>query len=144
MLIPLLILTGLSAAALIGGSVWTVVAYGETRRRTGADVGAEFLADSMADDIDGPPVAQATLFKGKAVQVQGEATVSFAEIKQSIRTGQWRRLLPILLAIAGFLGIFLFGSLAAWVGFESKLVAGLFVAAVSYAFVRTVLAFAKA
>lgn len=58
--------------------------------------------------------------------------------------GDWHLVLPVLLAIKGLLGMLLFGSLTAWVAIESKLVAGLIVAAAFYATVRIALAFRSA
>ena len=46
--------------------------------------------------------------------VEKEVSFSFAEIKQQLRAGQWLQMLPVLLAIGGFLGLFLFGSVIAF------------------------------
>jgi hypothetical protein len=144
MLIFFLILTGLSLLILIGGIVWTVVVSGETRRRSGPEVGAEMMGQRMARDAEGRIVAQRAFFKGKAVEVESTASFSFAEIKEGMMGGQWGQVLPILLAIAGFLGLFLFGSLSAWLGIEDKLIGGLIVIVAFYAIIRTLIAFARA
>ena len=57
---------------------------------------------------------QHVFFKGEATAVEKEASFSFAEIKQQLGAGQWLRMLPVLLAIGGFLGLFLFGSVIAF------------------------------
>jgi hypothetical protein len=49
-----------------------------------------------------------------------------------------------LLAIGGFLGLFLFGAAAAWLGIENKLLAGLIVIVALYALIRTVSALVRA
>jgi len=48
MFILFLALTGLSVVALIVGTVWTAVVFGQTRRRSGPEVGAEIMAERMA------------------------------------------------------------------------------------------------
>jgi hypothetical protein len=144
MFILFLVLTGLSVVALIVGTVWAAIAFGQTRRRSGPEVGAEIMADRMARDSEGHTRPQYVFFKGEAVAVEREASFSFAEIKQQLMAGQWLHLFPALLAIGGFLGLFLFGSVAAWLGMENKLVAGLIVVVALYALIRTVIVFARA
>jgi hypothetical protein len=139
-----LALTGLSVLALIVGTIWTAVGFGQTRRRSGPEVGAEIMAERMARDSEGHTRPQHVFFKGKATAVEKEASFSFAEIKQQLRAGQWLQMLPVLLAIGGFLGLFLFGSVAAWLGIENKLLAGLIAIVALYALVRAVIALVRA
>jgi len=144
MFILFLALTGLSVVALIVGTIWTAVVFGQTRRRSGPEVGAEVMADRMARHSEGHTRPQHVFFKGKAVAVDRKASFSFAEIKQQLRAGQWLQMFPILLAIGGFLGLFLFGAVAAWLGIGNKLLAGLIVIVALYALIRMVSAFARA
>jgi hypothetical protein len=144
MFILFLALTGLSVVTLIVGTVWTAVFFGQTRQCSGPEVGAEMMAERMARDSEGHVKPQHVFFKGKAVAVEREASFSFAEIKQQLMAGQWLDMFPVLLAIGGFLGLFLFGSVAAWLGIENKLVAGLIVIVALYALIRTVSAFVRA
>jgi hypothetical protein len=139
MLIVLFILTCLSTALLIAGVAWTLMTSGETRRRSGSEVGAEVIGDWMADDNE-QMVAQSASFKGKAEKVEKHASFSIAEIKQRVSTGDWHQVLPTLLAIGGLLGMLVFGALTAWVAIENRLIAGLIVAAACYAIVRVALA----
>jgi len=144
MFILFLALTGLSVVALIVGTVWTAVVFGQTRQRSGPEVGAEIMAERMTRDSEGHVGPQHVFFKGKAVAVEREASFSFAEVKQQLTAGEWRQMFPVLLAIGGFLGLFLFGSVAAWLGIENKLVAGLIVIVALYALIRTVSALVRA
>jgi hypothetical protein len=144
MLIVFLVLTGLSVVDLIVGTVWTAVAFGQTRRRSGPEVGAEMTAERMARGTEGHTRPQYVYFEGEAASVEKEASLSLAEIKQGLKAGQWRQMLPVLLAIEGFLGLLLFGAVTAWVGIENRLVAGFIAVAALYALVRTVIAFARA
>jgi hypothetical protein len=144
MFILFLALTGLSVVALIVGTVWTALVAGQTHRRSGPEVGAEMMAERMARDSMGHTRPQYVFFKGKGVAVERKASFSFAEIKQQLSAGQWLDMFPILLAMAGFLGLFLFGAAAAWLGIENRLLAGLIVVVALYAIVRTVIAFARA
>jgi hypothetical protein len=144
MFIPFLALTGLSVVALMVGTIWTALVAGQTRRRSGPEVGAEMMAERMARDSTGHTKPQYVFFKGKAVAIERKASFSFAEIKQQLMAGQWLDMFPVLLAMGGFLGLFLFGAAAAWLGIENKLLAGLIVIVALYAIVRTVIAFARA
>jgi hypothetical protein len=144
MFILFLALTGLSVVDLIAGTIWTAVAFGRTRRRSGSEVGAEIIAERMARGSEGHTRPQYVLFEGEAVSVEKEAGFSLAEIKQRLKAGQWLQMFPVLLAIGGFLGLLFFGAVAAWLGIENKLLAGLIVVTALYALVRTVIAFARA
>jgi hypothetical protein len=144
MFILFLALTGLSVVALIVGAVWTAVVFGETRRRSEPEVGAEMMAERMARDSEGHVGPQYVFFEGKGVAVEREASLSFAEIKQQLMAGEWLQMFPVLLATGGFLGLFFFGAVAAWLGIENKLMAGLIVIVALYALIRMVLAFVRA
>ena len=144
MFILFLVLTGLSVVDLIAGTIWTAVAFGQTRRRSGPEVGAEMTAERMARGTEGHTRPQHVYFEGEAVSVEKEASLSLAEIKQGLKAGQWQQVLPALLVIEGFVGLLLFGAVTAWVGIEDRLLAGLIVVVALYALVRTVIAFARA
>jgi hypothetical protein len=144
MFILFLALAGLSVLALIVGAAWTAIVFGQTRRRSGPEVGAEMQAERMARDSAGHVEPQYVYFKGKAVAVERKASLSFAEIKQQLMAGEWLQMFPVLLAMGGLLGLFLFGSAAAWLGMENKLMAGLIVIVALYAIIRMVSAFIRA
>jgi hypothetical protein len=144
MIILFLVLTGLSVVALIGGTVWTAIAFGQTRRRSGPEVGAEVVAERMARHSEGHTRPQQVFFKGEAAAVEKKADFSLAEIKQQLKAGQWLQMFPVLLAMGGFLGLFLFGAASAWLGIENKLLAGLIVIVALYALIRTVIALFRA
>jgi hypothetical protein len=144
MLILFVILTALSLLLLIGGVIWTLMRSGETRRQSGTDVGAEIVAERMYHGEFAKPQAQEAHFEGKAVKVEKETSLGLADIKRQVQAGQWGPILPVLMALAGFVGVLVFGALIAWVAIDNKLIGGLFVVAVSYALVRIVLAFARA
>ena len=140
----LLALTDLCVVALIGGTIWTAIAFGQTRQRSGPEVGAEAVAERMARDSEGHTRPQQVFFKGEAAAVEKKAEFSLAEIKQQLKAGQWLQMLPVLLAIGGFVGLFLFGAAAAWVGMENKLLAGLIAIVALYVLVRTAIALFRA
>lgn len=138
MLILFLVLAGLSLACMIAGIVWAVVASRKVETREGPEVGAEMVAAEMADDSEGTVFAQRASFRGQAMAVGGTETTSFADIKGAVKTGDWGRALPSLLAVCGLLGLLFFASLAGLVGLESPWF-GLAALAVSiYVIVRTV------
>jgi hypothetical protein len=143
MFILFLALTGLSVVALIAGTVLTAILFGRTRWRSGPEIGAEMMAERMARESGGVK-PQHVFFIGKGVAVDREANLSYAEIKQRLMAGQWLQMFPVLLAIGGLLGLFLFGSAAAWLGIKDKLVAGVIVVVAFYALFRIVSNFVRA
>jgi hypothetical protein len=144
MFILFLALTGLSVVALIAGTVLTAILFGRTRWRSGPEIGAELMAERMARESGGLGKPQHIFFIGKGVAVDREAGFSYAQIKQRLMAGQWLLMFPVLLAIGGLLGLFLFGSVAAWLGIEDKLVAGAVVVVAFYALFRIVSNFVRA
>jgi hypothetical protein len=48
--ISFLVLTGLSAIAMITGFAWMLATSGRTRRRSGPEVGAEIMGGQMAEE----------------------------------------------------------------------------------------------
>ena len=143
MFILFLALTGLSVLALIAGTVLTAILFGRTRWRSGPEIGAELMAERMARESGGVK-PQHVFFIGKGVAVDREANLSYAEIKQRLMAGQWLLMLPVLLAVGGLLGLFLFGSAAAWLGIKDKLVAGVIVVVAFYALFRIISNFVRA
>ena len=144
MFILFLVLTGLSVVDLIAGTIWTALAFGQTRQRSGPEVGEEVVAGRMTRGSEPHARPQHVFFEGEAVSVEKQVSLSLSEIKQRLKAGQWGQMVPVLLAIEGFVGLLVFGALAAWVGLENRLLAILIVAVALYALVRTVLAFARA
>ena len=145
MLILFAILTSLSVGALGAGTAWMLLQQGETHRRSGPELGAEIMAEQMDDeDEEGAVLVQRTAFKGKAVQVEREASISLADVKQQIRAGQWRENLPALLIVSGFAGLLLFGAITAWLAIDNKLVGGVIAVVAVYALVRMVLGLVRA
>jgi len=143
MFILFLALTGLSVVALIAGTVLTAILFGRTRWRSGPEIGAEMMAERMARESGGVK-PQHVFFIGKGVAVDREAGFSYAQIKQQLMAGRCLQMFPILLAMGGLLGLFLFGSAAAWLGIKDKLVAGVIAVVAFYALFRIVSNFVRA
>ncbi|MCD4737965.1 MAG: hypothetical protein K8R89_01725 [Anaerolineae bacterium] len=74
----------------------------------------------MSDQVDqfpeDPLVARRTFFVGRAAAVERHATVDFAEVKAQLAAGNCLAMIPALLTIGGFVGVFFFGSLAVLFG----------------------------
>jgi hypothetical protein len=102
LLVLSLVFAGLSLIALILGMVLVLVLSGQTRRRSGPEVGAEMVADRMTRGREGQVVVQRTAFAGKAARVERQATVSFGDLKRQVAAGQCLSVMPALLAIGGF------------------------------------------
>ncbi|NOZ71767.1 MAG: hypothetical protein GXP38_07610 [Chloroflexi bacterium] len=145
MFVLMIILAALCAIALIVGFVWMLTSMGQTYKDSGPQVGAEMAAEHMADGPDQEEtVMQTAVFKGKAVKVEREASISFRDIWRLVEARAWRKVIPALLAIGGMLGLFLFGSLALFLGMENKLLGGALVIMALYTVVRTLLSLARA
>lgn len=136
-----LVLTGLSAGAMIAGFVLWLTTSGRTRRRSGRAVGAEIMSGQMSDE--GETLAGGTVFKGTGVAVTREAELSFAEIKGMIRARR-PEAIPALLAVGGLLCFVLFGAVALWLGLDDKLVGTVVMLVVLYTVGRIVVGFVRA
>jgi len=135
-----LVLTGLGAACMITGFTWLLVTSGQTRRRSGPEVGAETMAGQMGDE--GEELASGTVFKGTGVAVSREAEYSYAEIKRLIRERR-PEAIPLLLAAGGLLGFVLFGAFALWFGIEDKVMGTLIVLVVLFTVGRIAMGIAR-
>jgi hypothetical protein len=76
--------------------------------------------------------------------VEGEASVSFVEIKDSIVSGNWRQALPVLLATGGMIGLMIFGSLTLFLLLEDKLIGGVILLVAAYTVIRLLINIARA
>lgn len=149
MLTLLIVLAALGFAAAIGGAVWWIVGSGQTRTRSGPEVGAEIMAglgEADGDDEGRVEVVSVSghAFKGQGIKTEGAAETSFGEVKAQMRAGRWREALPPLTAATGILAVVLFGSLALLVGLEDKLIGGILAAVGLYAVARLAYDFVKA
>jgi hypothetical protein len=96
------------------GMVWLLKLRGKTSRRSGAQVGAELLAEKMARQSlpDGKTsLARKTWFWGKGWAVEREMSFSYAEIKILWRESAFGALLPFMLFAVGMLGVMFLGGL---------------------------------
>jgi len=144
-LVLMIVLTALCAIALIIGFVWMLISMGQTTHRSGDEVGAEIMGDRMADEPDiAGPITQSTVFKGKATSVEREASISFREIWRLVEERSWRKVIPVLLAMGGMLGLLLFGSLTLFFGMANKVIGGVLVIMARYTVIRTLLALVRA
>jgi uncharacterized membrane protein YphA (DoxX/SURF4 family) len=119
----LLSLTVLCGILLVIGFIWLLASSGQTRRRSGAEVGAEIHAESMADEDEPTWEGSWSTFHGKASSVSIEASSSYADIKHMLKARQWRSAAPFLLAGIGLIGLLVFGSMALVLGMTEKWVA---------------------
>lgn len=133
----------LSLLALAAGFVWVLVNKGETSHRTGEDVGAELISERLEDDEEWS-IAEKTVFRGQAEVVEREASISFKDIKKQVKSGDWQEALPLLLAVGGFLGLLIFGSLALFFAIDDKLVGGLFAVVAIFTVARILIQMARA
>ena len=139
-----LVFAGGSLIVLIVGGVLTLTFYGQTRYRSGPQVGAEIMNDHIDSEAEGHVVAQRSFFVGRAASVERQATIDFAELKRQLAAGNWSLMIPALLAIGGFVGLLFFGALAALFGIPNVLIGGAVALVVLYVLVRMGIAFIRA
>ena len=143
MLILFVALTILSILALFAGFVWVLVSKGESSRHSGEAVGAELMREQFEDDEEWS-ITEKSVFRGKAKAVEREASISFSDVKKQVKSGNWRESLPLLLAVGGFLGLLVFGSLALFFALDDKLVGGLIAAVAIFTVARILVQMARA
>jgi hypothetical protein len=143
-MLPILIsLTIISVLSLITGAAWLLVSGRKSERREGTDVGEEITAGLLADEED-EPVFQTEAFKGRAKSVETGVSYNFSEIKEEVRARRWNTAGPLLLAVGGFLGLLLFGSLALLVAIDDKLIGACVAGIAIFAVARVIIGMVRA
>jgi len=115
----LIVLLAASLGIFAVGFVWTLVLRGHTTRRSGAEVGVEYMEEEMArrDFRAGKTsLGRKAWFWGKAWAVDREAAVSYKELKTMWRRGSYGALLPMALLLGGFLTSIIVGGLLLLIG----------------------------
>ncbi len=143
MLLILISLAIISVLLLIVGAAWLLGSGGQSERREGAEVGEEIAAELLQDEDD-ESIYQATAFKGQAKSVETGVSYSFREIKEEVRAGRWKTAAPLLMAVGGFLGLLLFGSLALLVALDDKLVGALIAGIAIFTVMRVMVGMVRA
>jgi hypothetical protein len=145
MFVLFVVLTVISAIALIVGVIWWLATSGKTTRRSGPDVGAEIMGGSTSDDDEvSMTLLEKSAFVGKGVAIEREAGISYAEVKQMLRDREWRAAIPPLLALLGLYFFVVFGALALWFGLHDKLIATLIAGVVLFTMGRITYDFIRA
>ena len=134
LLVGLAILSGL---ALILGSAWVMILLRSKNHLRGevkeAVANGEQITEEEEVVFQTPAYAESAGSKGEWIGL------NFVEMKRGLKRGQWRNTAPILLAIFGFLGLLLFGSLALFVAMEDKLVGSVIAAVAIFAVIRVII-----
>ena len=139
----LVVLTSLSILALASAFIWVLVSKGEKTQWAGKDVGAELMRERL-DENDEWSIADQDEFREQAKVVGREDQISFSEVKKQVSSGNWKESFPLLLAVGGFLGLLLFGSLALFFALGGKLIGGLIAAVAIFTVVRILVQMARA
>jgi len=120
MLVILIPLLTLSLLSLFSGVIWLLASGAEHDEREVQNAGEEITADMLQDE-DGEPIFEKTAHKSSAKGVESKVSYSFRDIKGEMKAGQWHTATPLLMAVGGFLGLLLFGSLVLLVAIDNKL-----------------------
>ena len=110
----LIVVLAVSLGACALGFAWTLALRGHTTRRSGADVGIEYLQEEMArrDRRAGrTSLGRKVWFWGKGWAVDREAAVSYTELKTMWRNGSFGAVLPMALLLGGLLTSIIAGGL---------------------------------
>ncbi|MGB3713176.1 MAG: hypothetical protein WA996_01985 [Candidatus Promineifilaceae bacterium] len=143
-MLPILIsLTIVSVLSLIIGAAWLLLSGGQSDMRDDAEVGEEIAAELLQDDDD-ESIYQASAFKGQAKSVETGVSFSFREIKEEVWAGRWNTAAPLLMAVGGFLGLLVFGSLALLVALDDKLVGALIAGIAIFTVLRVIVGMVRA
>lgn len=115
-------------------AAWIAIAYGKTRKRTGAHIGAEMMSQSLRDSLfkDDASVKGA-YFWGKGVAVDRTAIFTTAEIKSAWKSGNTRLVIPLLIAAVGFEMMVFFGGVSLLLRLEDKIIGAGVIGASVYA-----------
>jgi hypothetical protein len=108
-----------SLCILAVGFAWTLALRGRTTRRSGPEVGVEYLEEEMArrSHLDGKTsLARKAWFWGKGWAGEREAAVSYKELKTMWRSGSFGAVLPMALLLGGFLASIILGGLLMVIG----------------------------
>jgi hypothetical protein len=119
-----MILFAVGLVALIVGFLWTLAVRGHTTKRSGAEVGVEYLEEEMArrDFRAGKTsLGRKAWFWGKGWAVDREAAVSYEEMKSMWRKGSYGALLPMTLLLGGFLTSIIVGGFMLVIGLDNPI-----------------------
>jgi hypothetical protein len=108
----LIVLLSISLLSLFTGVVWTLILHGQTTRRTGAQVGAEFMEEKMARQAfrEGKAsLARRAWFWGKGWAIEREAAFTYAEMKAMWRKGSYGAVFPMALALTSLVSSIVLG-----------------------------------
>lgn len=120
----LIVLLAASLGIFAVGFTWTLALRGHTTKRSGADVGVEYMEEEMArrDFRSGrTSLGRKAWFWGKGWAVDREAAVSYKELKTMWRKGSYGALLPMALLLGGFLTSIIVGGLLLVAGLDNPI-----------------------
>ena len=142
MLLATIPLLALSLISLITGVLWLLLADRQRVKGEGQDDTTQ-----RPDELQGNAVEVGV--RGTAGDEGGRTrergvSYSFPEIKKEIREGRWNTAAPLLLAVGGFLGLLVSGSLAVYMMADNKLVGILFAGIAIFAAARVIVAMVRA
>jgi hypothetical protein len=120
----LIVVLAAGLSALVLGGAWILTVRGHTTKRSGAEVGVEYMEEEMARrDLRAGKgsLGRKAWFWGKGWAVDREAAVSYKELKTMWRKGSYGALLPMALLLGGFLTSIIVGGLLLVIGLDSPI-----------------------
>lgn len=128
----LIVLLAISLVIVAVGMAWTLALKGHTTRRTGADVGAEYLEEEMARRslrAGKTSVGRKVWFRGKGWAMEREAAISYKELKTMWRARSFGAVLPMGLLLLGMVSSIILGGLLMLTSLDNP-IPGLFILAI--------------
>jgi len=132
----LIVLLAISVAVLVFGAVWTLVLRGQTSKRSGAEIGAEYMEEEMARRAlrsGKTSLGRRVWFWGKGWAIEREAAFSYKELKTMWLKGSYGALLPLTCVVVGMLSSITLGGVVLLISLDNPIPGLVVVAAGIYA-----------
>ena len=140
LLIPLFVISLLS---LLSGAIWLLAGSGRTdgriRREVESDTDSEL--SNATNDLSS---LERTAPNANADNSSSRVSYRFPDIKNEMRDGRWSTAAPLLMAVGGFLGVLLFGSLVLLVVIDDKILGSLIAVTATITVLRVTIAMIRA
>lgn len=143
MLFILIPLSVISLLALIAGAIWLLAGGSKTAGRDEPGLGKAPSID-LSNDAKDFSRAERPKPDANADNRASKVSYSFPDIKNEMREGNWGTAGPLLMAVGGFLGVLLFGSLVLLVVIDDKILGSLIAVIAAITVLRVTIAMIRA
>jgi cytoskeletal protein RodZ len=139
-LVPLFVISLLS---LITGAIWLLAGSGRNADREGQEITTDPSSD-LSSDSENLSFSERTASNANHDNSASKVSYSFPDIKNEMRDGHWGTAGPLLMAVGGFLGVLLFGSLVLLVVIDDRILGSLIAVIATITVLRVTIAMIRA